>query len=515
MKQSRTSKKSRRSILIGVGFAISVIAVFAIKLRRAARVRQWNHQTFALPSRTALVTGASSGIGEAYARKLAGMGFNLVLVARRENRLVQLAASLVDQYGVKTEVLVADLSTDEGIVRTEERITTRDDIDFLVNNAGYDIFGPFSQKPIEQTLGLINCHVLASIRFCRAALPGMLARRCGAIINVSSIGAFTPKPDDATYVATKAYLNLFSESLAAELVNSGVRIQVLCPGFTHTEFHDAPEYEKYHIKERIPHWLWMSAEQVVNSSLQALSENREVCVPGFINKLITLFAKLGLTSTLLKILRSLLTRNKASSSELPNQDIYRIYAPIYDLIFKPLTLRPRKRAVQLLEIQPDERLLVPGVGTGLDLPIIPSGVKTVAADISSEMIDQAKHKIGGKQTSLVIMDAQNSGFADRSFDAVLLNLVLSVVPDGQAAFREAWRVLRKGGRVTIFDKFLPEDSRLTFSRRLLGRLIRLFGTDPNRRLVDIIGETPDMVLVHQEPSLMHGRYQILLLRKES
>ena len=176
-------------------------------------------------------------------------------------------------------MLPADLSTEAGIARVEQRLAAGD-IDFLVNNAGYDVFGDFAQIPIEKILGLIQCLELATVRLTRAALPGMLERRRGAVVNVSSIGAFGPKRKDAIYVASKAFVNRFTESLALELKGSGVRVQALCPGFTLTEFHDAPEYAPYHIKERIPAWLWMKPEQVVEESLQALGEDRVICVPG-------------------------------------------------------------------------------------------------------------------------------------------------------------------------------------------------------------------------------------------
>jgi len=127
--------------------------------------------------RTALVTGASSGIGEAYARKLGAQGYHLVLVARREEWLHRLADESEQQRHMQAEVLVADLATEAGAACVEQRIAKGGDIDFLVNNAGYDVFGPFAEIPIEKTLGLINCHVVSSVRFCRAVLPEMLARR--------------------------------------------------------------------------------------------------------------------------------------------------------------------------------------------------------------------------------------------------------------------------------------------------------------------------------------------------
>jgi short-subunit dehydrogenase len=262
------------------------------------------------PHRIALVTGASSGIGEAYAKRLASMSFDLILVARREERLHNLASMCVKRYGIRCEVLAVDLSTDDGINRVEQRILGKGDLDFLVHAAGYDEFGLFQDISIEKTLGLINCLLLTSVRLCRAALPGMLERRSGAIINVSSIGAFMPKSQDSTYVASKAYLNMFSSTLAIELEGTGVRVQALCPGFTFSEFHDDPQYAKYRIKERVPRWLWMTPEEVVEDSLHSLAENRVICIPGLKNRLIVAISRTGLTTFIMRVLRRFLSRGK-------------------------------------------------------------------------------------------------------------------------------------------------------------------------------------------------------------
>ena len=256
---------------------------------------------------TALITGASSGIGEAYASQLASMGYDLILVARREERLQDLASKFLERNKVQSEVLAADLSTEEGIGRVEQRVLESGEVTFLVHAAGYDEFGLFQNIPIEKTLGLINCLLLASVRLCRAALPIMLERHSGVIVNVSSIGAFAPKSHDSTYIASKAYLNMFSRTLAIELAGTGVRAQVLCPGLTLSEFHDDPQFEKYRIKERVPRWLWMTSEEVVEASLNSLAKNRIVCIPGLKNQIIVAISRTGLTSILMNLLRKVLT----------------------------------------------------------------------------------------------------------------------------------------------------------------------------------------------------------------
>jgi len=196
-----------------------------------------------------------------------------------------------------------------------------------------------------------------------------------------------------------------------------------------------------------------------------------------------------------------------------NLRIYRAWAPVYDLVMGPFSARARQQAVKLLDLQPGERLLIPGVGTGMDLPLIPLGVSVVGVDISQEMLAKAHLRVDSRQVMLLEMDAQVLDFADGYFDAVLLNLILSVVPDGAAAFREAWRALRPGGRAVIFDKFLPENSKLTPVRRLAGRVVSAIGTDPNRRLSDIIGAVPGLIVERDQASLLGGLYRILRLCK--
>ena len=314
--KSNEPRNSKWVIGLGLLAGASMLGVLFTRRRRTQMTTLWRRHMEAPKLRTALVTGASSGIGQAYARRLAGHGYNLVLVARREQRLNELAAEYRQLFGIQAEVLVADLSTEAGISCVEQRVSTGKDIDFLVNNAGYDVFSFFAETPIEQTLGLINCLELASVRFSRAALPGMLERHRGAIVNLSSIGAYTPKPKDSTYVASKAYINLFSESLAIELKGSGVQVQALCPGFTWTEFHDDPQYQAYHIKERVPRWLWMQPDEVVTASFQALGQNRVVCVPGCINQAIVAAARTGLSSFLMGILRNFFPKQTSNDRKL-------------------------------------------------------------------------------------------------------------------------------------------------------------------------------------------------------
>ncbi len=196
-----------------------------------------------------------------------------------------------------------------------------------------------------------------------------------------------------------------------------------------------------------------------------------------------------------------------------NQTIYKFWAPIYDMVMGPFAGKARRHAIELLNLCAGESVLLAGVGTGLDLPQLPAGVRAIGIDLSRAMLRKAQDKVNGQNVTLLEMNAQTLDFPSDSFDAVILNLILSVVPDGAMTFREAWRVLRPGGRAVIFDKFASEGGQISALRRGLGKIIALFGTDPNRRLSDIIGQPPDLTLEHHEPSLLHGQYRIVLLHK--
>jgi ubiquinone/menaquinone biosynthesis C-methylase UbiE len=193
--------------------------------------------------------------------------------------------------------------------------------------------------------------------------------------------------------------------------------------------------------------------------------------------------------------------------------IYRHWAPVYDLFFTALFAAPRRRVIERLALQPGEWLLIPGVGTGQDLLYIPNGVRIVAGDYSPAMLSQAVARDGRPDLMFQIMDAQRLAFPSASFDAVLLNLILAVVPDGKQAMQEAWRVLKPGGRAGIFDKFLPEGQTLSPLRTLAGRVTRQIGTDLNRRLGNLTAGLPALEVVAQEPSLFNGLYQLYWLHK--
>jgi short-subunit dehydrogenase len=235
-------------------------------------------------SGTALITGASSGIGKAFAQKLASLGYDLILVARRKEKLDAIARDLEAKHPVTVEVLPGDLAKGGDISQIEQRIEALDALTMLVNNAGFGTTGHLSNVDVTKLMAMIAVHVSAPTRLARAVLPRMIARNRGAIINVASPAAFVLFPGNTTYSATKHYLITFSEGLNLELEGTGIKVQALCPGFTRSEFHDTEEFRESKSKS-IPNWLWMSAEEVVKRSLDALDRKQVVLIPGFINHL--------------------------------------------------------------------------------------------------------------------------------------------------------------------------------------------------------------------------------------
>jgi len=234
--------------------------------------------TEAAPRPVALITGASSGIGAVFARKLAARGYDLILLARREDRLRTLAAALP----VKVETVTADLSREEGIARAERAIRECPHLELLVNNAGFGSGGRFWEADIEGQRQMHEVHVMATMRLAHAALAQMVPRGRGAVINVSSVAGFGQSPGSVSYCATKAWINSFTEGLDMELrsLPSPVKVQALCPGFTITEFHQTLGMDT----RKIPGFLWMKAEDVVEASLKALERGEVIVIPGWIYK---------------------------------------------------------------------------------------------------------------------------------------------------------------------------------------------------------------------------------------
>ena len=231
-----------------------------------------------LPGRVAVVTGASSGLGELYARRLAALGWRVILVARRANRLQALTASLGN-----AEAMLADLADPGDLERVAARLRAEPSLALLVNNAGFGTKGLFSETAMDRQVEMHRVHVDATMQLTRAALEGMVARKEGAIVNVASVAGFFRSAGNASYCATKAWMNAFSESLWLEMRQrrTGVTIQALCPGFTYTEFHDTMGVSR----DLVPKWLWMPAGKVIDDSLRGLETGKLYVVPGWPYKL--------------------------------------------------------------------------------------------------------------------------------------------------------------------------------------------------------------------------------------
>ena len=246
-----------------------------------------------MSARLALVTGASAGIGAAFARLYASHGYDLVLTARRESRLRELSDEIRLSHGVEVLVIPADLADAKapGAILDEIAAHGRG-VDALVNNAGYGMPGAFTGSAWEEHAAFLQVMVAAPCELAHKVLPGMLERRFGRIVNVASLAGLAPGGPGATlYGAAKAFMVRFSQSLHQELQGGGVHVSALCPGFTYSEFHDANQ-TRAQINETIPAWLWMGADEVAAAGYEAAEANRPICVTGAPNKVLAALGKI-------------------------------------------------------------------------------------------------------------------------------------------------------------------------------------------------------------------------------
>ena len=255
---------------------------------------------------TALITGASSGIGAAYAHQLAGLGYDLILVARREQKLEALAGQLRTQVDVT--VHPADLSDSEQTNALCELAASHPNLTLLINNAGFGTGGLLWLADGDKQLAMLRLHVDATYLLCRAVMPQMVARKSGAIINVSSIAAFFHSAENANYCATKAYINSFSQSLQDEVKAHHISVQSLCPGYTYSEFHDSAEYTNFE-RSSVPKKLWMTADEVVSISLKALHKGTVVVIPGRRNQIMVASSQNRVGSKLKQLAKKILRRS--------------------------------------------------------------------------------------------------------------------------------------------------------------------------------------------------------------
>jgi short-subunit dehydrogenase len=224
----------------------------------------------------ALITGASSGIGAAFGRRLAAEGRDLVLVARDAARLEAVATELRERYLVDVEVLPADLTTDDGCAAVAARLGQPDrPVDTLVNNAGIGLYAGFGVATIEDEERQLDLNIRAVLRLTRVAAAAMKDRGHGEIINISSVAGFVPRGAAATYGASKAWVTAFTEGLALRLAGTGVTVSAICPGFTHTEFHQRAQVDM----SDVPRWMWLQADEVVAAGLADVRAGKIISVP--------------------------------------------------------------------------------------------------------------------------------------------------------------------------------------------------------------------------------------------
>lgn len=232
--------------------------------------------------KTAVITGATSGIGRAFADRFAEEGYDLIITGRREDLIQKAAREIIARFGVKVEVVVAELSEEAGVDSVISAAEKAGNVMALVNNAGFGLKRTFLEESLADHLKMVNVHVNATVRLTYALLPHMLQKQDGVIINVSSMAAFLPAPFNTLYGGTKSFVNAFTEALFLEVGSRGISVQSLCPGMTSTHFHEQMGVGEQ-VKEYVKHW--MTPEEVVEISFCDLAKGKIICIPGWRNKL--------------------------------------------------------------------------------------------------------------------------------------------------------------------------------------------------------------------------------------
>ena len=236
---------------------------------------------------TALITGATAGIGAAYAKLLAKEGFDLVLVARDLPRLKGVAKELSNLYKIKAETIKADLTKPAQLAKVEKRLANNSKpIEVLINNAGFGLKDSFLVSNLAKEQELLDVLVTAPMRLSHAVLPGMIKRNSGSIVNVSSVASFIA---GGTYSAAKSYLTVFSEYLHTELRDTNIKVSALCPGFTRTEFHARGKMKM----SGLPNYMWTTVDQVVAKSWRYVKAGKVICIPGWQYMLLSSIARIA------------------------------------------------------------------------------------------------------------------------------------------------------------------------------------------------------------------------------
>lgn len=236
-----------------------------------------------MKERLAIITGATSGIGACFANTLAKAGWQLLISGRRKDRLLELSRSLMIKYSTKVDYVVADLCNPDDLEHLLSRIAEKSNVELLVNNAGFGCSKDFFSSEFQIHQNMLQVHVVAATHIIQQVVPKMIEQKQGSIINVASLSAFFPSPVSYYYCSSKAFLVTFSECLQLDLLNTNIKVQVLCPGFTKTEFHTNKNALQLSIGVKSG-LLWMEAERVVSYSLNHLKSERVICVPGMLNR---------------------------------------------------------------------------------------------------------------------------------------------------------------------------------------------------------------------------------------
>lgn len=255
--------------------------------------------------KTACITGATSGIGAAFAKRLAERGYDLIITGRRKEKIESLSNTLSKENNINVEVIIAELSDGKDLDSLAEKIKKIENLEILVNNAGFAKENFFHEEDFSTHEAMLQVHDLALIKLCHAVLPAMVSQGHGRIINVSSLLAFTPSPTNAIYSASKSFVKLFTESLYLELQGTGVQVQALCPGFTRTDFHEKMGFDKNTFYKDKGMMKAMTPEEVVDISLQYLEKDKVLCVPGGNNKLSRFLLKVLPQAVIYKVASSI------------------------------------------------------------------------------------------------------------------------------------------------------------------------------------------------------------------